>query len=272
MLENQVRGTQVRVHAGAATGSGTVIYSKPAKVGYSSYILTCHHVVEGLIKVEKEWDPTLGRERKVEHRQTTRVEFFEYENVEHGKPPVTAGVPGHVVAYDKTHDMAIIHMGTLKEYPHVANLPAEDLIQQIRIGDDVWACGCGLALDPITTHGILNHMGYEIDYKDYWGSSALITFGNSGGGAFWKDGEKFWFIGVPSRVAIQGWGDVANHIGFFSPVRRVYKFLDEQFLHFLIPGHPHGEDVCLKEIEDRKRAEELRLKSLLPDTEGKESQ
>jgi S1-C subfamily serine protease len=265
-LEEEVRGTQVRIRAKAAAGSGTVIYSKSAEKEnvYHTYVITCFHVVEDLIKVEKEYDPTVGRDRKVEHRATAQVEFFDYENVEFGKPPIVSAVPGYIIAYDKTHDMAILRVGTIKQYPHIARLPSKDLVEQIDVGVDIWACGCGLALDPILTHGKLNHIGFEMDYKDYWGSAALITFGNSGGGAFWDRNGDYWFVGIPSRVALQGWEQVANHIGFFSPITRVYAFLEEQLLHFLIPEHKHSEAFCLKEIEDRKQSEEMRLKALLP--------
>jgi S1-C subfamily serine protease len=272
-LEKEVRGTQVRIIAGEAAGSGTIIYSKANDKGiFQTYILTCHHVIEKLISIEKRWDSALGRERKIEHRRTAQIQAFDYEHVEHGQPPICSAVPGHLIAYDQDHDMAILRAGMTKEYPHVANLPTTDLVKTIIVGDTIYACGCALALDPVTTVGILNHMGLEIDFKDYWGSGALITFGNSGGGAFWKSESpdmKFWFVGIPSRVALQGWADVANHIGFFSPVTRVYKFFEEQSLHFLIPGHVHKEADCLKEIEDRRKAEEFRLKALLP--EDKES-
>jgi len=44
----------VRVRTDKAGGSGTVVYSKADKAGvYHSYVLTCEHVVDDLIKVDK---------------------------------------------------------------------------------------------------------------------------------------------------------------------------------------------------------------------------
>ena len=52
VLLEKVLKTQVRVIAGDAGGSGTIIYSKRnSRDEYSTYVLTCHHVVEGAIAV-----------------------------------------------------------------------------------------------------------------------------------------------------------------------------------------------------------------------------
>ena len=70
----------VRVVAQRAMGSGTVLYSRKAEEGPpSAFVLTNHHVVDDLIKVEKRWSPLLQREVKADVRAMAQVHFFRYQ-------------------------------------------------------------------------------------------------------------------------------------------------------------------------------------------------
>ena len=259
-LHDEVLHTQVRVRTVKAGGSGTVIYSAPHTDGaHASFVITCHHVIEDAVNVKEEWDPRVGRQRKREYRQPVEVEFFDYSNVPHGHRPVTYSVPADIVAYDPTHDMALLRLRTVKVAPGVAHLPAADSWKSLTIGSPVVAVGCALGHDPIQTRGEITHMGDEIDYKDYWMSSAAIIYGNSGGAIYADLDGLYRFIGIPSRVAIAGWGSAIPHMGYFSPIHRVYEFLGDNLYHFLVPGHAHQVEDCERERKDRGEREERRL-------------
>lgn len=247
-LRKEVLYSQVRVRTHQAGGSGTIIYSKDD----STYILTCHHVVDTVISVKKEWDSKLGRDRKREFRQIVNCEFFDYENMPHGHRPINYSLDADLIAWDRDHDMALLKLRTLKPSKYTAQLPKLEDIVNFDVGSKLVAVGCALGHDPILTEGIITHQGDEIDFKDYWMGNAQIIFGNSGGAVFSPLDGSYQFVGVPSRVAISGWSAV-THIGYFSPISRVYKFFDEQLYHFLIPGHSHTEADCTKE---RKKLQE----------------
>lgn len=249
----EILRTQVRVKTTKAGGSGTIISAFP------TYVLTCHHVIDGAISVKSEWDSMVGRERKKEYRQLVTVEFFDWESVPHGHRPLTFGSDAEVVAYDKQHDMALLRLRTVKAASSVAALLPEPRIESIRVGTPVLACGCALLHDPILTSGTITHMGDEIDGKLYWMSSAQIIFGNSGGSVFLLDEGRYKFLGIPSRIDVAGWGSPITHLGYFSPITRVAEFLDEQLYHFLIPGHAHTDVECEKERKERREREERRL-------------
>jgi S1-C subfamily serine protease len=256
-LHEKVLKTQVRVKTDKAGGSGTIIYSKPNKSGsYSTYILTCHHVIEDAITIKKEY------------RKAVTVEFFDYDNVKPGTRPINYSVDGDIVAYDKAHDMALIKLRTKKKVENVAKLYPKKPETGIKIGQKVWAVGAALLHDPILTQGIITHMGDEIDYKDYWMSNAQIIFGNSGGAIFLD--ETFEFIGIPSRIDIVGWATPVTHLGYFSPIHRVYEFLDSQLFQFIYDDK-YTEEECEAEREKLKKLEQERLKALLPTEEEKES-
>jgi len=262
-VHEKVLKTQVRIVAAKADGSGTIIYSKRnSKNDYSSYALSCHHVISDAINVKKEWDSKLGREIKKEFRQVVKIEFFDYDNVEHGRRPINYSVDADIVAYDQPHDMALLKLRTVKAAPNIAELCTLDRFKKILIGDRVWACGCQLLHDPILTNGRITHMGDEIDYKDYMMSSASIIFGSSGGAIFLEDG--FVFIGIPSRIDIAGWSSPVSHLGYFSPISRIYQFLNEQTFNF-IHDPTHTEDGDAQEREKLKREERHRRDQLMPE-------
>jgi len=250
-----------------AGGSGTIIYSEPNEdtpSKYSTYVITCHHVIEDALSVKKEWDSAVGRDVKREYRKVVVVEFFDYENVLPGHRPVNYSVDADIVAYDKDHDMALLKLRTKKQAQYVAKLCSSEKAKQLTIGDEVFAVGCAMLHDPILTKGIITHQGDEIDYKDYWMSNAQIIFGNSGGAVFTKD--ELEFLGIPSRMDVAGWGSPITHLGYFSPIHRIYEFFNEQLFHFL-HDKTHTEKQCEKEREKRQKAEEERLKALLPEEE-----
>ncbi|MFH1834047.1 MAG: serine protease [bacterium] len=255
-LQDQVLYPQVRVRTDAAAGSGTVIWSEKAPDGYfSTYILTCHHVVEGALKFETKWDPMANRDRKQEMRGPILVEFFNYKAVPHGKPPLTAGVTAEIVAYDVRHDMALLRV-RLAERPVVAKSLPTAQVTSVVVGSPVVIVGCALAHDPILTTGIVTHLGDMIDYADYWMSNAQIIFGNSGGAVFAQLGADYAFIGIPSRIAISGWSTPITHMGYFSPITRVYQFYKEQVFDFLTPGSKRTEAECERDRASRRESEE----------------
>jgi len=260
-LHDEVLHTQVRVRTEKAGGSGTVIWAEKGADGfYSVYALTCHHVIADALKVVEEWDPLLGKDHKVEHRRPVLVQSFKWQAVPHGKSPLTSGAEASIVAYDVKHDMALLHMRVF-ERPSVAEMLPLGRREEIEIGAPTVAAGCALGHTTVLTQGIITGMGDNIDYKDYILSTAQIIFGNSGGGLYLKASDGYFFIGVPSRVALAGFSDAITHMGYSSPIWRVYEFLEEQVYDFLIPGSPKTEAECAS-ARDAKRALEEQKRRL----------
>ena len=260
-IHEQVLLPEVRVRTARSGGSGTVIWSQPSaedKRHSNTYVLTCHHVIEDAITVRSEWDSRLGRERKQEFRNLVSVEFFDYESVPHGRRPVSSSVDAEVVAYDKSHDLAILKLRMVKAAPYVAGLFPLSETEDLRIGSSTVTVGCALGHDPIVTEGHITHMGDEMDYKLYWMSSAALLFGNSGGACFAADKKgDFKFVGVPSRVDIVGWGSPVTHLGYIAPIPRIREFLTEQGYEFLDVDSGKTEKQCADaraaKDEDEKR-------------------
>ena len=259
----EILWTTVRVHTDKAYGSGTVIYSgKDAKGKWHSYIATCQHVVANNIKVETKFDPRVGYDIKKETRIPVEVEFFYYDKLSICQG-VSGSVKADIVAYDVDGDIAILETRRSAPVEWVANLFPKDKIEEIHVFDEVWACGAALAHEPIATHGEINFMNELMDEGvEYWMSSAQTIFGNSGGAMFRYSPKRdcYEFIGIPARIGISIAGflpDPITHMGFFVPIPRVYKVLDDNFYQFIYDSK-YTYEKC-KELRESHKKEQEKL-------------
>jgi len=253
-LLEQVLYPCVRIMCEKAGGSGTILYSKAGESGeYETYALTCHHVIEEAIQIKEEWDALLGRSAKKEFRSTVRVEFFKYRNG--CRAARTESVDADIVAWNKQNDLAIVKLRMDDQPPFVANFYPKARTKEIQLFDRVHAVGCALLHAPIVTSGTITSMSDEIDNLSYWMSNAQIIFGNSGGAVFHENERGFEFVGVPSRVAVYGWSNAVTHLGYFSDIERIYRWLDEEFFQFLYDAE-YTPKRC-EALREEKRSREL---------------
>jgi S1-C subfamily serine protease len=190
----------VRVRTKKAGGSGTVVYSKEYDGEIYTYVITNHHVISDSVKIEKKWDSVLKRKVDKEKLDTVYVEFFRYNNYSH-----TIGsfaVEADIVAYsevDGGQDWALLRVRDKENKADwVANMfPLNDL-DNVHIFDQSYAVGASLGHPPVASE-------YE-------------------------------YIGIPSRISIQPMGfsaDAITHMGYFIPIDRVYKLLEENDYQFI---------------------------------------
>ena len=230
----------VRVRTKKAGGSGTVVYSKKHKDEVYTYVITNHHVISDSVKIEKKWDSVLKRKTDKEKLDTVFVEFFRYNNYSH-----TVGsfaVEADIVAYSEVEggqDWALLRVRDKENTADwVANMFPLDDLDNVHIFDKSYAVGASLGHPPVASEGMITYMDDEIDSYKYWMSSAPTIFGNSGGAVYrWSSNRKqYEYIGIPSRISIQPMGfsaDAITHMGYFIPIERVYKLLEENDYQFI---------------------------------------
>jgi len=233
----------VRITHGMFGGSGTAIYSKIGKVGYSTYILTNHHVIASAISVESKWDSDLQKEAKQEKRSIVYVESFKYREL--SDPIGTLKIEAEIILYDQDADLALIKLRSEDKFPYIAELLPKD--GKIFTMDETVAVGCSLLWPPVPTRGVITRKNFQVDSLPYHTSSSQIIYGNSGGAMFTGDGK---LIGIPSMVAIIGWGTPIVHMGLFIPLDRIYKWLEKEDYQFIYDPNKK-EDECLKVREDK---------------------
>ena len=253
----------VRVRTKKAGGSGTVVYSqKNEKDGeIYTYVITNQHVIADSVHLEKKWDPVLKRKVDKEILDTVNVEFFRFNNYSH-----TIGsfaVEADIVAYSEVEggqDWALLRVRDKENKADwVANLfPLQD-IENVHIFDETYAVGASLGHPPVASNGMITYMDDEIDHYKYWMSSAPTIFGNSGGAVYRWSGtrKKYEYIGIPSRISIQPMGfsaDAITHMGYFIPIDRVYKLLEDNDFQFIYDSNYSIEDC--KKARNKKQAPE----------------
>ena len=246
----------VRVRTPKGGGSGTIIYSGlNEKNEYDTFVLTCHHVIDDAITVTDEWDPLLGKERKKEHRSRVIVEEFKYK---YGSRTIgVRSCEADIVVWHKRYDLAVLKLRSIEKAEHVAPLYPHDKTIEIQLLDPVVAVGCALGHPPIVTEGRITSMSDEVDSVSYWMSDAQIIFGNSGGAIFHCGLYGFSFIGVPSMIGIAGWGTPVTHMGYFSDIERIYRWLTDECYQFLYDSS-YTQSRC-DTMREEKRMRELEM-------------
>ena len=253
----------VRVRTKKAGGSGTVVYSQQNEKDGEiyTYVITNQHVIADSVHLEKKWDPVLKRKVDKEILDTVNVEFFRFNNYSH-----TIGsfaVEADIVAYSEVEggqDWALLRVRDKEnEADYVANMFPLDDLDNIHIFDETYAVGASLGHPPVASNGMITYMDDEIDHYKYWMSSAPTIFGNSGGAVYrWSGNRKqYEYIGIPSRISIQPMGfsaDAITHMGYFIPIDRVYKLLEDNDFQFIYDSNYSIED-CKKAREKKQSPE-----------------
>lgn len=163
-----------RVRAEKAGGSGTVIYSKPDsknKAEHLSFILTNHHVVEESIKIKEDWDSVIKRNIRKEFTSPVTVEIFRYSYL--SKVDSSDARRADIVAYDKTHDLALLKLDSPFKQDYVAEIIPANEIKDIRLFTPIWSVGASLLHDPFANPGYITYLNEVIENKKYFMSNCL---------------------------------------------------------------------------------------------------
>lgn len=228
---NAVLKPLVRVKAGSAMGSGTVIYSEDREDNgeYQTFVLTNHHVISGGIHIVRKWDSLTAKWIHSEENDRVTVEVFTY--LRSGKTVMSQPIRADIVAHNEEEDLAILRLDYPEKLTNVATLLPVD--ENLKLLQHVWAVGCSVGVDPIVTTGHINDLEELIEHKPYIMASADIIYGNSGGAVFTCVDDVFYFVGIPSRVSVT-YSQALTHMGYFIPIDRIRRFFKAQKLTFML--------------------------------------
>jgi len=266
----------LRVRAGKAGGSGTIIYSKENKDSgeFSTFALTNHHVVANIIEIKEQWSPLRKRQVKTDVLGTPHVEMFEYK---WGKGATGSRMSdAEIVAYDPNEDLALLKLDSAKAVDSVAKLYPRGEEDKLRATMPVYAVGAALGNPPVITEGMISQFGIKIAEvggdKEFWLSTCPTIFGNSGGALFKADTHEF--LGVPSRIQVLFMGfaaDAITHLSFQIPITRVYDFLEKQYFRFIYDSSFTEESEAGIREEIRKEEEYKLARKDVEDGSGREN-
>ncbi len=210
-----------------------------------TYVLTNHHVIEGLISVEEGWDSMLGRKIKREKKATARVELFKYNHL--SRNVGQTGLEADIVAYDARLDLALLKLRDITGLDNVSYIFPQESVREVHIFDDVVAVGAQLGVPPISTYGHIVYMDAEIENERYNMGTYNSIYGSSGGAVFrWStERERYEFVGVPARITVvPKMFDVetVTHMSYFIPIESVYGFLREWCYDFIFDSSVTAKD------------------------------
>lgn len=244
-----------RVRADRARGSATIVASLPLENKYETYAFTNHHVVEENIKVKKEYDPLVGKEVPRELKSVVEVDFPRFKG---DRVLGYNSVQADILLYDKHQDIALLRFRDVAQYPAAVLIPKKD-VERLQFLQTILTIGAALGEHPIGTLGLLSGMQIEIDNFEYWISTAQSIFGNSGGGVFAELDGVWYFLGIPSRIAVLPIGfsqQAITHMGYFVPPHRIHKWLEDTHYQYLYDTN-FTKAQCDK-AREAKKAEEMR--------------
>lgn len=166
-LEPLVRLTPQQIAKRALQWSASIrgdgVYGSGIVVDERGYVLTNHHVIQGLDKI--------------------RVQFVD-----------TAELPAKVVDSDKSLDLALLKVEL--ETPRPSAAPAGDFLST-EVGDDVFAIGSPRKMNFTMSRGMVSYVGRRVDGHYYLQSDLATNDGNSGGPVVNDRGEV---IGVMTFI------------------------------------------------------------------------
>lgn len=253
-LHERILYPSVRVRAGNALGSGTLLFCQPDDPEkrpdeFETLILTNHHVIADLITIKEDWDSTAGRKRFREFRESAVVEFFEYKH--HSRVTSKNGKEAEIVAWDNKLDLALLRLSAITEFGPTAKFASRERMDRgLYAFDAVYCVGCALGSDPIITHGQLSGFDYKIESHPYLMHTAPSIFGNSGGALYLEETREL--IGVPARIAVTGYGQAITHLSYAIPMTTIFDFLvDKDFQYIYDPAFT---SLQCKATRDAKQA------------------
>ncbi len=247
------------VYVSSSEKIGTKVYNLEVEddnsfVAGGIVVHNCEHVIDDAVHTKKDWDSLIKKQKEKEYLDEVNVDVFDYVNL--SKVNSANVHKADIVAYDKSHDIAVLKVNSPKPFPYVAKIVDRKAIEEIKLFTTLYTSGCSLLHDPFGNSGEITSLKEIIDNKLYWMGNGNSIFGNSGGAVFLAEtGEQ---IGITARItAIQlGFGvDVITWMGFFVAPQRIYQFFEEQELKFLYDST----DTYVKALERRAKKEKQAL-------------
>jgi len=208
---NHILRGNVLVTSFFGSGAGTVV----KKTDKEMYVLTCYHVVEEIIELNK-----LGLKINAVVGYTLTNEGY-IKNLNS-----FVSFSAEVIKHDKNTDLALLKVNFSD--PNLDEIKLAT--QEPQKGDIIYSVGSPLGLLRTVSKGILANKTEGFYYADN-----TTTYGNSGGGLYNKNGE---LIGVPSNVTGYGGGLDKNQEETFIPesglglsrdLQTITKFLNGAF-------------------------------------------
>lgn len=215
----------VRIETRRATGSG-VIYEKleTETDGVFEYkILTNEHMTR--TRIIFSWDADFMIGKLITIPIDTGCSVFVFDPKDKTKKKYIS----QVIAENHYLDLAILSFET-DQIISVAQIATKEMLESIRVFDEVFAVGCQLGMRPIPTFGIISQIISGDTNNVKWilyGTTSPISPGSSGGGLFREYDGHYYLVGIPFRVTVTHDSQIMPHLGNAISIFTARKLIDD---------------------------------------------
>jgi len=223
--QREMRDPIVRVETRQALGSGT-IYEKldtGTKNLFEYRVLTNQHVTQTRMMFPSDADFLTGKLIILPIDTGCSIDVFDHKNQKQKRYVVK------VVAENPYLDLAILSFET-DDPITVALLATDEILESIRVFDNVFALGCQLGMRPTPTFGIISDIISGVTRQVKWmlyGTTSQIASGSSGGGLFVEYDGHYYLIGIILRAAVTRDHHIMPHLANAISLSTAKNFLEE---------------------------------------------
>lgn len=222
--QKEMRDTIVLVTTRRGSGSGTIIdrLETDIKQMFKYRVLTNAHITHlRFTEYLRDVDSITGRVKVGIIDTGCEITTFDYHSQDRDNRTAK------VVAENTIYDLAILSFVSPKELA-VAKIADIEMLEQVRVFDDVFAIGCQLGQAPTPTVGIVSQVLIGIRGNKEWiiySNTAQISPGSSGGGLFKKYDDHYYLIGIPYRVATINNCQIVPHLSHAISMKTANEFI-----------------------------------------------
>lgn len=226
LKQKEMRDTTVLIRTQKGRGSGTIISRNDTDInGLFEYrVLTNSHVTYmRFIKLLQKVDSITGRVKANIIDTGCKIIIFDHPKQD------WKIYDSKIVEENFRHDIAILLFKSDQELS-VAKIADENMMEQVRVFDEVFAIGCQLGQVPSPTTGIISQILTKSHGEKEWviyGSTAQVTPGSSGGGLFKMYDGHYRLIGIPFRIAVSNEGQLIPHLAHAISISTAKDFIDK---------------------------------------------
>jgi len=229
LKQQEMRDTTVLVQTSGGSGSGTIIDCNEVEPeGTFEYrVLTNAHVTYSRFSDILSGADSLTGDIELETIDTgSMILVFNHQH------QCVRWHEAEVVGEDIQYDLAMLTFRS-QEPLSIAKVATDEMLQEVRVFDDIFAIGCQLGNAPSPTTGIISAVLRGDNGVKEWiiyANTSQIMPGSSGGGLFKKINGHYRLIGIPFRVAVAPNGQLVPHLAHAISVATAREFIDEHLV------------------------------------------